>query len=73
MLENGPTVAAQSRLAASKIATKKEQLIARASRKTRFHIGQVGAVTTSRRAGRELEYDIGRNELQWDYVSTKSF
>jgi hypothetical protein len=72
MLENGQTVATQSTLAASKIATKRGQPIARASRRTRFHIGQVGAVTVNLRTERELEYYIGRNELYWDCVSTKS-
>jgi hypothetical protein len=64
-------VAAQSRLAVSKIAAKKEQLNVRASWRIRFHIGQVGAVTIN--LSTEPEYYIGRHELYWDNVSTKSF
>jgi hypothetical protein len=57
------------KLEVSKIATKKEQTIARALRIIRFHIGQVGAVTINM----EEAGISGRNESYWDYVFTKSF
>lgn len=72
MLENGLTVAAQSRLEMSKIATKKEQTIARALQIIRFYIGQVGAVTINLRRRRKLEYQVETSSIGTMYLPNRS-